>query len=764
MGKLPWAMGFFLMVFTQLVSAQGCSITITGKVLDDHDFTPLSYTSILVLETGKGTLADEEGIYRLEGLCPGKHTLIASHVGCDPVRIVVDLQGDTILDFFPEHHIELLDLVTAVAYKISDTPAQTRDELSGAALDRLRGKPLAEMLQSLSGMNMVSTGPGIRKPMIHGLFGSRILLVQYNVRQEGQQWGADHAPEIDPTVAGKLSVIKGAEGVRYGPDALGGVVLIEPEPLPRNGGFGGSVYNSLQSNGWGGKIGATLKGGLNRPGWGWRTTGSYQRLGDREAPGYMLSNTGIEEVAWSGQIGYTGNRSTLDAYYSFYRAEFAILRAAHIGNTTDLMAAISAPEPWYQVPFSYEMINPRQKVAHHLARVEFTHQLDKLWDSNLRYSFQGDQRQEFDIRRGDLDTRPALDLAIYSQQLDLGLEHRIYRHFKGTFGVAVQHQWNFNLPGTGTLPLIPDFTNLTTSLFGIERYIRDRYELEAGLRFDYRRMEASRFNASQEKETPTFHFTNLNFSVGGRYRFNRKWTGVWHLGTAFRPPGVHELYSQGLHHATASIEEGNPDLKVERGIKNVLTMRYAGSKTQLEISGYANLIRGFIYLQPEEELRLTIRGAFPVFRYIQTDGLLVGGDITLSHTFNNWLRYEGQASLLSATDLDLDAPLFGMPPFRFRHTLQHIIWNDSARPRGVELQWGVDHVLRQTRVPAFDFAPSPAGYALLFASLTVDVNRWRWIVGVDNALNTRYRDYLDRLRYFADSPGRNVYLKMNFIF
>jgi iron complex outermembrane receptor protein len=84
----------------------------------------------------------------------------------------------------------------------------------------------------LAGVTTLQTGSSISKPVIHGLHSNRILIMNNGVRQEGQQWGSEHAPEIDPFIATRLSVVKGAAGVRYGSDAIGGVILVEPEELP----------------------------------------------------------------------------------------------------------------------------------------------------------------------------------------------------------------------------------------------------------------------------------------------------------------------------------------------------------------------------------------------------------------------------------------------------------------------------------------------------------------------------------------------------
>ncbi len=735
-----------------------CNLQLSGMVLDEHDQTPLDYSTIYVLETGQGTLADSLGSYTLSGLCPGRISIVCSHVGCDPVELQLDLKGDTILNFYPEHHIELLDQVVTTAAKVSEAPAQTRTDLSGAALERLQGRSLAQMLQSISGVSMVQTGPGIAKPMIHGLYGNRILIVQNDVRQEGQQWGIDHAPEVDPTVAGSMTVIKGAEGVRYGPDALGGVILIKPDPLPRSPGVNAALLTHLQSNGLGGKVAGRLEGGIRKSGWGWRATGSFHLLGDQYAPRYILSNTGQQEWGFSGQAGYTGNKGTFDVYYSLYQAGFGILRAAHIGNTTDLLAAIQADEPWVQNPFTYNILNPRQHVIHHLAKIEASRKISGMWTLKGRYSLQIDERKEFDVRRGDRDSIPALDLTIISQQAEVLATHRPWRHLAGTLGTSVQYQSNYNVPGTGVRPLIPNFTNTTVSLYGFERYIRSTYELEAGLRTDYRYMKVAKFNDQNEIIRPTFHWLNLSGSAGGLVRVTPTWQAVLQVATAFRAPGANELFSEGLHHATAALEIGNDSLDIERSLKTIVTIRHHQPGLTIDLSAYVNPINGFIYLQPSGEFELTIRGAFPVFRYEQTNALLTGMDLDVAATLTPWLDYQGQAAMLWADNRQSTSPLFGMPPFQFRHNLLfHIPPSPTWGTWSAGIQ--VRQVLRQNQSPEEDFAPPPGGYAIVGLTAEWLRGRTRINAGVDNLLNRPYREYLDRLRYFVDAPGVNFFVK-----
>ena len=109
---------------------------------------------------------------------------------------------------------------------LADTRARTT--LDAAALERAAGDDLAETVAAVPGVRLAGGTSDAAKPIIRGQHERRLLVLYDGVRHESQKWGPDHATEIDPFAAGTISVIRGAAGARYGPDALGGVILVEP--------------------------------------------------------------------------------------------------------------------------------------------------------------------------------------------------------------------------------------------------------------------------------------------------------------------------------------------------------------------------------------------------------------------------------------------------------------------------------------------------------------------------------------------------------
>ena len=128
-----------------------------------------------------------------------------------------------------EHNINEI-VVTGVRQQASVNSVS--DKIGENLIDRSMGKSLASILEHVSGVSSIQTGTTVAKPVINGMYGNRILIVNNGARQTGQQWGADHAPEIDQNSSGSIEVIKGAESVRYGSEALGGIIVMEQKALP----------------------------------------------------------------------------------------------------------------------------------------------------------------------------------------------------------------------------------------------------------------------------------------------------------------------------------------------------------------------------------------------------------------------------------------------------------------------------------------------------------------------------------------------------
>ena len=173
------------------------------------------------------------------------------------------------------------------------------------------------------------------------------MILNNGIRLEGQQWGAEHAPEIDPFLADEITVIKGAETVRFGPEAMGGVILVSPAEIPTKSESKTDLYVLGASNGRMGNISVTHQDGFKSiKGLGYRVQGSVKRAGNIQSPDYYQANTGLNEINFSGALGYTSPKLGAEIYYSFFNTELGILRDSHTGNLTDLQEIIANGRPF----------------------------------------------------------------------------------------------------------------------------------------------------------------------------------------------------------------------------------------------------------------------------------------------------------------------------------------------------------------------------------------------------------------------------------
>jgi iron complex outermembrane recepter protein len=201
--------------------AQTCDHVLTGKILESSTGEPLPYANILIKGTSKGAVADEHGHFHIDDLCPGDYVVVCSHVSCEHLEqeVTISLQREELTVALQDRGQDL----AAVEVLETQLTAPTANEFGVAAeqLGTNRQLGLADALEQLPGVRVFRTGGNIAKPVLQGLRGNRVLLFDRGVQLAGQQWGDDHAPELDAQGFARARVVRGAAGVRYGAGALG---------------------------------------------------------------------------------------------------------------------------------------------------------------------------------------------------------------------------------------------------------------------------------------------------------------------------------------------------------------------------------------------------------------------------------------------------------------------------------------------------------------------------------------------------------------
>lgn len=761
-----------LMIFisTTITFSQECRISLVGFILDRATHEPMEFANIGIQETAAGAITDSAGYFVIQNICPGEYHIGVEHLGCDPVKVFITIQRDTSITIFIDHHGELLKEVTVSGIRTNEDETQTQNVISSTQLKNQVGQNLADITSQISGIHALRNGSGISKPIIHGMFGNRIAVINNGLSQAGQQWGSDHAPEIDPNSAGIIRVIKGSDAIEYGSQAMGGAVLVDAGPIqndPHLHGFSGYAF---ETNGRGHTVFAKISKSI--PHLDWRLSGTLRKQGDHRTPDYFLTNTGSNESNASAQFSYHPREEIRhELYYSLFHTNIGIFAGSHISNLTDLASAIARQEPLLTSDrFSYNLFSPRQKVTHHLLRYSGKKFVGNSNTLEWTYGLQSNHRQEFDIRRGDRSDIPALDLQLWSHQGQLK-----WRSEKNafTYQAGLQGGWtdNANDYDTGILPLIPDYTKGTGTVFVQTKFSIGKVEVESGARYDLHKMHVWAISQSLPRKIierdHTYH--DVAFALGSMIKQRDIGETRFHNVLVRRSPDVNELYSNGLHQGIAGIEEGDWNLTPETSFKSILTQSvHLEDILHAEVSVYSHWINDYIFLQPDDELRLTIRGAFPVYHYRQEDSWIRGFDASMSTDFSHRLEVRSGVSFIRGNRLDENISLTFIPPLKWTSA---VAWSfkDSDIYKGTKLSIEGTYTGRQNHWDEESelLAPPEAYYLLLIKFETAfRTGSDLWHIGIigNNLLNVRYRDYLNRLRYFTDEQGRSVRVTIRYEF
>ena len=788
-----------LLCLYNLAHSQNCTHTFIGEVVDFHDGTPMSGATIYVETLNAYTTAGINGKFTIKNLCNGVLTLTISHIGCETQQIQINVDGDTYYKINMEHHLEELDEVKIKNNSSKTTKTAQETVIKSEVLKRYSSLSLGDALKEVSGVSSINTGNTIVKPMINGLHSSRILILNNNVRLQDQEWGIEHAPNIDINSADKISVIKGSGALAFGGDAVGGVVILNPSKIIRKDTVYGKTVFGGQTNGRGYNISSTLNKNY-KSGWFAQVQGSYKKNGDFRAPNYNLTNTGLDSKGFAARFGKNKFQSGFEVFYSFIANEIGILAASHIGSVFDLERAINTGQPIITKSFSYNINAPKQEVTHHLVKASYYKRFQNFGKITLQYDYQNNKRLEFDIRIGDRRAIPAVDLTLQTHSIfaDVNLDANLDRKFN--FGIIGRFQDNFANPDTGVRRLIPDYNKYDFGAYATTEWrMNSNLILDAGLRYDFNRIDAKKFYRKSRweergydadfsdiiiDETPTqfltnpvFNYHNISASVGAKVNLNDNSYLIGNYALASRPPNASELFSDGLHHSAARFELG--DIRFDKEISNRVSASYNlnASKFNLVTELFYNTIKDFIYLRPLDFIT-TVRGPFPIWEYQQTNANLFGIDINSTYKLSKHWQWRNRTAFIKGYDLKDYIPLIDIPAF---NTFNQITYNNTSWynfSASLKSEW----VFEQNEFPDFNFevtnqlndsrsiidisTPPPAYHLLHFYSeATFTFNKKTSLnvaLGVNNLLNTSYRNYLNQLRFFSDDLGRNITLQLQF--
>jgi iron complex outermembrane recepter protein len=643
-----------------------------------------------------------------------------------PERLVVELEPD------PVRLRGLVATGTPLRGGVRYQPARALDE---EALQRRAAVSLGQILDGEPGVAMRSFGAAPARPVIRGLDGDRIAVLENGQRMgDISETAPDHSVALEPLTADGVEVVRGPASLLYGSSALGGVVNVLREDVPRSWmpGIRGWAAAQVATVNREGAVAARGQLGGDR----WASAGrlAYRGGGNFRTPGVprTLAGTHSRRVSAGAGVGHAGDG---------IRGGLAV---DLLGHDFGIPEDVEDPEEQVEI----------RSLRHRLSG-ELDWQRDGWLDrvelraAGTRYVQQEAERvrDAGGLLAEEIDhefTRHTAGVTLTAGHRPLGLLG------EGAVGVSVLSQ---SLAATGADEFHPDARATSGAVFLFEEIPVSRaLRLQSGIRVEAQRMRAlpnDAFPHVRELRTAV----TVSGSVGANLRPAPGLEVGAQLARAHRAPLVEELYSEGAHLGTGRYEIGNPELANEIGHGVDLFARYVGGRATLELAGFLNRIDQYVILEPTGEVDAA--SGFPIHRYRADQAELVGGEVSGEIRWSEAITFRGTADYVRGSRRDGPhgdvAPLPYIPPGRaiLEGEYDPGRWWLGARARMAASQRRVAH------------DDPTAGYALLdlhagFRPVGVTAGHMV-VLRMDNALNTAYRDHLSRVedRRFP-MPGRNV--------
>ena len=670
---------------------------------------------------------------------------------------------------------------------IEDVRARTT--LDADDLERQAGDDLADTLAGVAGVRTAGGTADASKPIIRGQQERRLLVLNDGVRHESQKWGPDHATEVDPFSAGQISVIRGAAGARYGPDAIGGVILVQPPPLRTQVGVGGLALASFDSNGRRPYVAARVDAvPAAAPDLSVRLHANVGVGANRSATDYVLGNTASRTYNLGATLGYTWDAGRVRAAWTHHAFAAGIFYGVQNGTPTDFASQLDAERPATADLWSttYAIDRPSQSVTHDMGLLNVD--LFGGWGSlDLTYAFQLNHRQEFEqVREGVSGSQ--YDFTLRTHSIDALYRHSVVSLPFGELDGGMGVQGTFQENVYRGYALLPNYRSFGGGVFAYERLSLARVDIEAGARLDglarvaflgdddYQRhirrgtLDDTVCDETAEHARCPAAYSAGSLSIGALVHLvPDRWDVKVDLSRASRFPNVDELYLIGTAPSFPVYGLGSPGLGVETAWGATITTGVRHPLFETELSAYGQYIQDYIYFAPDlnssglPRFDVTIRGTWPRFTYQPVNAVVYGMDGTLSAGPTTPIGLDVRAAVVRAQDAANGDQLIGTPPDQL--TVSTVGRLPAAGPFDhSELRATVEAVARQSRTDdSVDFAPAPPGFALLGLSAETTLGAKKPIrigVAVHNLLNTAYRDYTSLLRYYADQPGRNIRVRV----
>ena len=735
-------------------------VTIKGKVLDAETNQPLAGASIYISDLKASTTTNNLGEFSFTNLpAKGKFLLEVRYLGHKTSSQLIDLAKPDELVFLLETSV-----IESAEVVITGTPFSANNKTNSLAvitvsrdkIARAAGTNLVDAIAKIPGVTQVTTGGGISKPIIRGLGYNRVLTMVDGAREEGQQWGDEHGVQADQFAAARIEVLKGPASLLYGSDALGGVINIIDDLMPAAGDVNGNFTTNYGTND--GLTGSSIMMQGNTNGFIYRGRVSYKNAHAFNYKEKVVPNSGFNEINTSAMLGLTKTWGYTHLSLSRFATNIGLVEEGpdsignYLGEDNNIIANSEARKRSLDLPY--------QNINHYRAALNSNILLN---GGQLKSSlaFQRNIRKEFEETKDE----PGLNLGLNSYTYDVKYSFANNGIWEPTVGLQGMYQTNLN---SGEEFLVPDYNSQNIGAFAYLKHNFKNGAVNAGIRYDYKKVNGK--DLVDDGGQPIFsafdnRFSNVSGSLGFAMDVVENLNLKGNIGSGFRAPNIAELGANGKHEGTFRYEIGNSTLKQETSLQLDLSLTYQAEHITFGLNAYKNSIYRYIYISNlnNETIVATDHDGntetLPVYRFLQTDANLVGGEAVVDFHVIKALHFENTFAYVKGTNQATKSPLPFIPAASLNNEISF-----EPNLKGLHdsfIKVGLNHIFKQDRIDAFETTTN--GYTLLDAGIGTSLKTKNgklnlWITG-QNLTNKLYYNHLSRYKLAGIyNQGRNISL------
>lgn len=738
---------FLIIIFILSYTIADAQYSISGKVTD-QDHQPLTGAVVYISELNRGTYTDDKGSYSLSSLPAGKLRIMFSFIGYASQISAIDLHGNNVEvnATLSQTAVEADEVVVSGIYNSTQHNSAVKIDVLKIDPHSIKITPnFAEVLTRTPGVDMISKGDGVGRPVIRGLSLNDILILSDGVRFENYQYSDHHPLGIDEFGVGDVEVIKGPASLLYGSDAIGGVINFIREKSASAGTLEGDYNLQFFSNSLGMTNNLGIRGAGKKISWGVRI-GNKTNADYLQGGGDFVPNTRFRGTSLALNSGYSDSRMSLSLSYDYSSHKIGLAEE----DAVDFLKGHGRgrdPEVYY-MQVDNHLISSRNKIFLNKFRLEAD-------GSFQRYSLIHSEGP------GDIAIQMALQTTLWETRLYLPSGSKS----EYIIGLQGLNQVNKNLNNRET-KLLPDAITGNYSAFGLLQHtFFGKAKLQTGFRYDNKKVNTEATGLpSDTTYRPAMHsnYGSFSGSAGATYNATERLLLRANFAAAYRTPNLAELTSNGLHETRFEI--GDKDLHPEKSREADLSLHYHETNFTFEVAGYYNLIRDYIFISPTGES--TSSGAW-IYKYMQADSYLYGGeaDFHLHPKHLEWLHFETTFSTVTGKTKD-----GGFLPFIPARKLRIELRGEKEKLAFLHKAYvslNATTAFAQNN-PAIEESATE-GYTIIDLGIggNLKIGKEEFLFGVsaNNLFDKKYVDHLSTIKevgYF--NPGRNITFSMKLPF